>query len=152
MQTNQPNSIKDNFFRVTAVIITLCYVLGPAQLQVKSILHTISHNLVPPSYVLQHNEVDNKNYKNELSSVSSSSLNHSHEVIDFIDMIFDGQSDKNHRGESTTIDIKINKHITSNKYAFEFRNTTKMSAPNFGVTNVFYKKAYLDQLFKPPKA
>ena len=45
------------------------------------------------------------------------------------DVIFDSDSNgsEDHPGESTTIEFKINKHITSNKYAFVFQNTDQIN-------------------------
>ncbi len=48
MQSYKVNSIKHNFFRVTVLVIMLCYILGPAKIQLNKILHTISHNLKAP--------------------------------------------------------------------------------------------------------
>ncbi|WP_299119055.1 hypothetical protein [uncultured Winogradskyella sp.] len=156
MQFYRQNSIKHNLFRVIAGTITLCYILGLAQLPLRSILHTISHNLEIPSYILQHDEVDNNDYVNQLKSgtnVGNHDLNHQHKVLDFLDEIFDEQSNdnKNHNGETTTVDFKLNKHITSSKYNFIFQNSFKMDKPEFWITHIFYKNGYLEQLYRPPK-
>jgi hypothetical protein len=157
MQFYKQNSVKHNFFRAIAVMITLCYILGPAQLPLRSILHTISHNLEIPSYVLQHNEEANNDYVNQLNSGINSSmenLEHQHEVLDILEVIFNKKSNdnKNHNGETTTVDFKINKHITSNKYNFVFQKSHSTDKPEFWITHRFYKKGYLEQLYRPPQA
>lgn len=147
--------MKHNFFRVTAVIITLCYILGPAQLPLRSILHIISHNLEVPSFVLQHNEVDNNNFVSQLNlgtNLTNHNLNHQHEVLDFLEVVFDGPpNDKNHNGEMTIVDFKINKHITSPKYDLVFQNSFKIDKPEFWGSHIYSKKGYLNQLYRPPK-
>ncbi|WP_299102888.1 hypothetical protein [uncultured Winogradskyella sp.] len=154
MQPNQPNSIKNNLFRVTAVVITLCYILGPAELPISKILHNLSHHLQAPSYVLQHDFEGNHIAVNKLHIVenkNSFSSNHQHNVIDFIDEVLNNSSneDKNHQGESI-LDLKINKHITSNKYILVFQNNNEKEPSIYQNKSMIFKSRYLDQLYKPP--
>ena len=156
MQLTQKNSIKTNFYRLMAVIITLCYVLGPAQLPIKTILHTISHNLEIPSYVLQHNNLDNSNYVKDLSlgeHKDVKQLNHKHQVIDLLDLVFNQETNKNknQRGEPTQLDTKIKKHITSKAYTLVFHNNQQIDQPIFWKIDVCPKIGYLDQLYRPPQ-
>jgi len=156
MQPYKPTSVKHNMFRATAVIIMLCYILGPAHQQLRTILHTISHNFNAPSYVLQHDEVANAEFKNQVNletELNSYSLNHGHGFLDFLDTIFKKQSneDKSQRGETTKLDFKINKHITSKKYNLVFQNTYLVDTHNFWFKKVDPKKGYLDHLYRPPK-
>jgi len=156
MQSKKTNSIKQFIFRALAVTITLCYILGPAHIQVNSILHSISHNLKAPSYVLQHDGTSYKEYENEKalkSEMTISNLSHEHQLLDFIDGIFNVplNRDKNQKGESTTLDFKINKHITSRKSNVVFQNNIKRDVPVFWAATVSCETGYLLQLYRPPK-
>ncbi|WP_400077202.1 hypothetical protein [Winogradskyella sp. R77965] len=156
MQFYKQNSIKHNFFRAIAVMITLCYILGLAQLPIKSVLHTISHNFEIPSYVLQHDEADNSDYAKQLSlgtNAGNHNLNHQHKVLDFLEVIFDEQSNgnENHSGETTIVDLKINKHITNKKYKLIFAKINYLEKPSYWLHNQFEMKGYLNKLYRPPQ-
>ena len=70
--------------------------------------------------------------ENESGSVA---LDHQHEVIDFIDVIFNAASNEsdNHQGESSVFEIKIKEHIGSGKYTFLLKN------PEYKVSHVFWE-------------
>ncbi|BAO74612.1 hypothetical protein [Winogradskyella sp. PG-2] len=156
MQSNKSNSIKHFIFKVLAVSITLCYVLGPAHMQLNIILHTISHNFKAPSFVLQHNEVQNYEFANQVNideMSSSYTLNHQHGFLDFLNTVFDGVSNKdnNQKSESTNLELKINKHIDNNKYVLRFNKIITKETPNYCTQNQFVIKGYLKDLYRPPQ-
>jgi len=154
MQENRQNNTKHVIFRAMAVTITLCYILGPAHIQLKNILHTISHNLSAPSYVLQHDADQNSMYVNLLNSgvqTSSDKTAHYHEFLEVLETIFDADSNGDKKDESTLVDFKINKHNVLDKYSFKACNINIIDKPLFGFENAFFKKEYFDQFYRPPK-
>jgi len=156
MQSFKIRNIKYNIFKALALGITLFYILGPAQIQLRNILHSISHNLKAPSYVIQRDKEDFINYQAHLSlhyELDSHKLDHQHDVIDFIDVIFNSASNEgdNHQGESSVIEIKINKHIRSEKYDIALQNMEYKVAHDYLDAFMFSKNEYLDQFFRPPK-
>lgn len=156
MQSFKQKNIKYNIFKALALGITLFYILGPAQIQLTNILHSISHNLKVPSFVIQHDKKDFINYQVHSSlhyESDSHKFDHQHKVIDFIDVIFNAASNEgdNHQGESSVFEIKINKHIRSEKYAIALQYIESKVLHDYLETFMFSKNEYLNQIFRPPK-
>jgi len=141
--------LKIHIVKFLAIVISIVYLLMPIHKEVKSALHSMSHYVQMPDVIMSHNHNENQNYKFKESTLA----HHEHQIIDLLDGIFDSDSNgsEDNQRESTTIEFKINKHITSNKYAFVFQNTDQIDTPVFWITNVFSQKGYLDQLYRPPK-
>ena len=156
MQSKKQKKIKYNVVKVVAFMTAICYIFGPAHVQIGNILHTISHNLKAPSYVIQHDQVDNIKFYEHVSykyAASSYELDHQHEVIDFLDKIFDSASNDgdNHQGESSVFEIKINEHIGSEKYMFPLKNTEYQISHLFWETFRYSHGGFLEQLLRPPR-
>lgn len=151
MPSFKQKNIKYNVFKALALGITLFYILGPAHIQLTNILHSVSHNLKAPSYVIQHDKEDFIN--DQAHSSLHDKLDHRHEIIDFIDVIFNAASNggDNHQGESSIFEIKINKHIRSEKYTIALQYMEYKVSQDYLETFMFSKNEYLNQIFRPPK-
>ena len=151
MPSFKQKNIKYNVFKALALGITLFYILGPAHIQLTNILHSVSHNLKAPSYVIQHDKEDFIN--DQAHSSLHDKLDHRHEIIDFIDVIFNAASNggDNHQGESSIFEIKINKHIRSEKYMFPLKNTEYQISHLFWETFRYSHGGFLEQLLRPPR-
>jgi hypothetical protein len=156
MIKNAQKGLKPLVFKVLIITMSICYVFGPAHIQISNVLHTISHNLKVPSFVIQHDKKDFINYQVHSSlhyESDSHKFDHRHEVIDFIDVIFNAASNEgdNHQGESSVFEIKINEHISSEKYTFPLKNGKYKASHIFCKTFRYSHGGYLEQLFRPPK-
>ncbi|WP_178989424.1 hypothetical protein [Winogradskyella schleiferi] len=156
MPTTKKNSIKNVVFRALAVTITVCYILGPAQLPLRTMFHSVSHYLEAPNHIIEHNNDNHHGFEKQRiakNSNGNSTFNHEHKVLDFLEVIFEKHSseEQNHNGESTSTDFKINKHITSNTYHIAIIDCYNFDRSQFLETSLISIKGYLDQLYRPPK-
>ena len=150
MLKNNTHKIKHTLLKVIAVLITLCYIMEPAQKELRYVFHFISHNLQAPSYVLQHDT--SISYK-DLAKSKNSLTNHEHEILDFIDKMVNSSSGNNkHKDTSNTNNFTIKKIVVRYNYAFvkhdfsfDFKND------NFKIIRSLRLKGHSLQLYRPPQ-
>ena len=142
--------IKHTLLKAMAVLITLCYIVEPAQKELRYVFHFISHNLQAPSYVLQH-ETD-INYK-DLAKSQNSLTDHEHEILDFIDKILDSSSkNDDHQGTSNTENFTVKKIIVHYEYDIvmnNFKNDSKVD--NFKTIKFPKNREHSLRLYRPPQ-
>lgn len=148
--------LKAHIVKSLAILICIIYIVMPINMEIRSVLHTISHSLKGPSYVFQHNEIDNHKFVNQAKfdiKSGSHEHNHEHKILDFLNSVFESASDKgdSQKGESTNLDFKINKHIKSKKYTLIFAKINYVETPSYWMQNQFEMKGYFNKLYRPPQ-
>ncbi|WP_282123513.1 hypothetical protein [Algibacter mikhailovii] len=145
-------------FIIKLVVVTLstCYVLGPAHLEVKKVLHFLAHHIQKPSFVISHSVHDNHTYKNLIAKNKGKLSNvkvepHSHEIIDWFAGVFkNSQKDK---GPLSKYDItfKIDKHIKhKNNRKYQFVAFFRVLETNYALIKDKPCKGFIKYLKEPP--
>ncbi len=115
MQQKYSNGLKPHLIKQMAMLMSICYLMNPLQQQINSLLHSLSHELEIPNYVLSHdsnaNIVLTKHYHFENQDTASE---HHHALIDFVDSIFEAYHENHNSDNSQLTDAKWDKHITTN--------------------------------------
>lgn len=154
------NKVSKGFkpFIIKLVIITLsiCYVLGPAHLEVKKMLHIFAHHIQKPSFVITHSGHDNSAYKKlitqnkgQLGSVRVEP--HSHEIIDWFAGILKHVRPEKVPLGNNNITFKIDKHINNkNNSKYEFVAFFKDLETNYALIKDKPRKGFIRYLKKPP--
>ena len=106
--------LKPKLFKQIALLMSICYLLGPLQTLLTELLHELSHGLEMPTSVLSH-ETTAYDYMEVHHSHAHDNpkADHDHKFIDLVVSIFEA-SNKNHESDkNSTIETKLKKHITA---------------------------------------
>ncbi len=131
--------------------MSICYLVNPLQQQIGIVLHEISHGLELPNYVMSHKTKVNANSEIHLKhSHDMVTSDHEHNLIDFIDTLFQASDESNHSNDSLFIEIKWDKHISS--YSLKLPKTFKIIiANNFCSLQHLLKQEQYERLGRPPQ-
>jgi len=129
----------------------ICYLLNPVHKQVNAFFHNISHAIEIPNYVMSHDSsLDSEHQSEGHTSHQVVQNSHNHEIVDFINSIFEASNQDNDSEDSILTEIKIDKHLTTYqiqlKECFSFKILQKNWLPSKKLTLV-----YLNQLKEPPQ-
>ena len=140
-------SFKTHIVKWTATVMCLVYFISPLHNQIVSVLHSVSHHLSKPNFVLSHNH----QFNHEITyHPVSSVLDHDHKLIDLIDNILDSKSNSDDSNIPSIEDIIFDKHFCVSKY-----NYTSNAFDENLINSNFYLEKLSDKYFKkikiPPK-
>ena len=117
----------------------ICYLVNPLHQQINSVFHNVSHALEIPDYIMSHDS----NYEHESyghTDYQIGNLNHDHEIVDFIDSVFDASDEDGGSEDSMLTEIKIDKHITT--YQFQFQNNFNIAIFQNFWFEIFFSKYF----------
>ena len=137
--------INIHIVKITAVVISLLYVLMPLHNEFKSVLHSMSHYLEMPDVVLSHNQNENLNYKSSTNSF------HGHKIIDLLDYLSDDTNNKEDSNKANLVDNKIDKHFYPSKYNLPNLVNRKPTQEIHNYTEKI-KKGFFRKIIDPPIA
>lgn len=155
MKTTVSKGLKPFVFHLIIVAMSVLYVFGPVHVEVNKLLHSISHGLEMPDYILDHQNTSGSHTNIHKSETHENiAVYHDHKVITLLDKILEGADQNSDDSDIQTIIFKIDKHITH--YTGNPEEASNILA--LEVTQPFLEqkkkvcKGYLQGFRKPPKA
>lgn len=149
MKNGLAKGLKPLLIKRLALLMGICYLVNPLHQQINSVFHNVSHALEIPDYIMSHDS----NYEHESyghTDYQIGNLNHDHEIVDFIDSVFDASDEDGGSEDSMLTEIKIDKHITT--YQFQFQNNFNIAIfQNFWLSQEKLESGYLKRLKEPPQ-
>ncbi len=143
--------LKPKLIKHMALLVSICYLVNPLQQQISMVLHEISHDLEFPHYVMSHETNLNTNSEIHLKhSHHVVTSDHEHNLIDFIDTLFQGLDESNPSNDSLFTEIKWDKHISS--YGLKLPGNFKIiMANNFCPHKQLKQHEQYERLGRPPQ-
>lgn len=131
--------------------MSICYLINPLQVQVYTILHEISHGIELPSYVMTHETNSKGIIETHMDhSHDMEAIDHEHNLIDFVNTIFQESNESNDSNDSQLTDTKWDKHITS--YGLKLPPYFEIRiADNFYMSKQFLQQGQFKRLGRPPQ-
>ena len=94
MRKGLSKGLKPKIIKHLALLMSCCYLLGPVQHHVTTILHEIAHGLEMPSSVLSHNSAGYDEEVHQAHKHEIVTVDHDHELIDLVDTIFEASNER----------------------------------------------------------
>lgn len=106
--------LKPKLFKQIALLMSICYLLGPLKPLLTPLLHELSHGLEMPTSVISH-ETTAYNYMevHDSHAHDNPKTDHDHKLIDLVDSIFEASNENHESDKNPTLETKLKKHITS---------------------------------------
>lgn len=153
MNISKSKGIKPFTIKAIIVIMSFLYVLGPAHLEIKKLMHTLVHTFEMPNTILSHKNSTNDVKIHQEKKHEKLIVNHNHVVIDLVGEILKTADNRNNTPETIQTTYKIDKHNRN------FEDDSQNDLIQISVENktCFYQsknkicKGYLKGLKKPPK-
>ena len=104
-----------------ALIIAVIYLLSPLQQQISAVLHSLSHDLSLPDYVMTHSH-DFSNENNEAHQYGdhrTDEITHEHQFIDFVQSLIKNTSQNEQQSDPKVPTKSIDKHLVIYGYKLE---------------------------------
>jgi len=151
MGLGKKHSIKSRVIAFMALVISLCYVLGPIPLKLGDVFHVISHELEAPKNILQHNfDVHNTPQEKDKEAIKyDKTIAHQHEILEILDTVFNGETSKDPVNKSNYLELKIDKHFFSARYTIPQKYSSR-SPYIFTKKTLKVQRGYPDMPLKPP--
>ena len=134
--------------------MSILYVFGPVHIEIHKLLHTISHGLEMPDFILGHQTTSGSHTNIHKSETHKNiAVYHDHKVITLVDKILEGSDQNNDNSDIQTIIFKIDKHIThyTDNPEESFTILSLETIQPFLEQNKKVCKGYLQGFKKPPK-
>ena len=134
-----------------ALGIAVLYLLSPFQQHISTVLHTLSHSLSSPEYVMTHFD---KNAKEELAAHQfgdhkTTAIIHEHLIVDLVQTLLEGNSEQGQQSDPVQQTKTLDKHLVNYTYSL------KCSAMLFQRSNSYALQqavclGYSDLWLEPP--
>jgi len=134
--------------------MSVLYVFGPVHIEIHKFLHTISHGLEMPDFILGHQNTSGSHINTHKSETHKNiAAYHDHKVITLVDKILEGSDQNNDNSDIQTIIFKIDKHIThyTDNPEESFTILSLETIQPFLEQNKKVCKGYLRRSSPPPK-
>jgi len=98
MKTTASKGIKPFILNFIIVTMSLLYVFAPVHVEINKLLHTISHSLEMPDYILTHQDASDIHTPirtHESETHKNIIAHHDHKVIVLLDNILEGANQNN---------------------------------------------------------
>ncbi len=114
MPNGTSQGLKPKLFKQIALLMSICYLLGPLQPLLTALLHELSHGLEMPTSVLSH-ETTASDYMevHDAHTHDNPKADHDHKLIALVDSIFEASNENHESDKNPTLETKLKKHITS---------------------------------------
>ncbi len=134
-----------------ALLIGICYLIYPLHQQVRTALHTISHCLEIPGYIIPHDTiVGPEGFSHVHNKHEINSMYHNHYVLDLIDGIFKNINKKSESSETFLSKTKLDKYLFISR--FELYKFVEPKIPHgFSIVQKKSLKGFFNKLKEPPK-
>lgn len=151
MQNRISNGLKPKLVKQMAMLLSMCYLLGPLQPQLTLLLHELSHGLEMPAYVLSH-ETTTYDYieVHEEHQHDNRKADHDHELIDLVNTIFEASNDRDEPDKVPTTETKVKKH-TPSKVLVVFSNFLEKTPEAFFSFKTTLNLGHLKKPDVPPQ-
>lgn len=151
MQQGITKGLKTLSLKWVALLIGVCYLTNPLHQQINTVLHTLSHSLEIPDYIISHDSVVGLEYTNHGHNEHViDKTQHDHAVLDFINIVFKTSKEKDGSDETLLSETKLDKHICT--YQFQLMNCVEIKIPqSFFSTKNKSLKGYFKNPEEPPK-
>jgi hypothetical protein len=102
-----------------AVFMGVCYLINPLNQQLYRLLHSVSHSLSAPSFVMEHSATslahsDHVHYSSEHIDIQNS---HEHALLDLVGAILHTSQTQDQPFDAAVPEIFMDKHLTSYSYS-----------------------------------
>lgn len=97
-----------------ALIIAVVYLLSPFQQQISSVLHSLSHDLSLPDYVMTHSRENPQSH--QYGDHRTNKINHEHQFIDFVQSLLEDSGDNEQQPDPYTPAKSVDKHLVQYTY------------------------------------
>lgn len=117
-----------------AFIIAVFYMLSPFQQQLSTVLHSLSHDLSLPDYVMTHSrDFTSENIEtHQYGDHRTGEINHEHQIIDFVQSLLENASENEHQPDPIIPGKTIDKHLVI--YSNTLKNEFNLELKNIPVT------------------
>ncbi len=114
MKNRFTQGLKPKLIKQIAMLMSICYLLGPLQPQLTLLLHEISHGLEMPNSVLSH-DIQVFDYKevHDSHKHDNTKVDHDHKLIDIVDSIFEASNENHDSEKAPKTKVELKKHTTS---------------------------------------
>lgn len=131
--------------------MSICYLMNPLQQQINLVLHELSHGLELPDYVLAHKTDPNAIIETHIDhSHYDDTFTHKHNLIDFINTIFQASNENNNSDDSQLTKTKWDKHIST--YGLKLLPIfERPMAKNFCTPKPLLQQGHFERLGRPPQ-
>ncbi len=105
-------NIRSLFLRRIAVLISICYLLGPLHQPMNTFLHFVSHQLEAPAHILSHeNDLANHGVNDdEAHGMLVNQETHDHQIIDLLESFLKTSNSEQPIEDSFISKVQIDKH------------------------------------------
>ncbi len=157
MKINVSKGLKPFIIKTIIICMSVIYVFGPVHVEVNKFLHTITHGLEMPDYMISHKDISNDDFNileiHESDEHKSVVTHHDHEFIELVEKILEGADQGNDSSDSKVISHKIDKHIN----LYEYDDSDEIIVWSLDIRHQFSEKekrickGFLQGLREPPQ-
>lgn len=124
--------LKKLLIKRLAFIMAVFYLLSPFHQQISTVLHSISHDLSLPDYVMTHSSVgaNDELDSHQYGEHRTSQIVHEHQIIDFLQNLLQDSSNSEQQSDPLVPNTSIDKHLVILSYSLvkEFKFDQKINS------------------------
>jgi len=115
------NELKKLLIQRLALIIAVFYLLSPFQQQLSNLLHTLSHDLSLPDYVMTHSSpiTTEGTEAHQYGDHRTGEIIHEHLIIDFVQSLLGDPNDDEQQTDPLIPTKSVDKHLVIYSYSLE---------------------------------
>ncbi len=116
---NTSGETRQLLIKWVAVLMSLCYVLSPLNDQIGNIMHSLSHELQAPNFLISHasphNDHSLKVHQDHTNATNET--DHEHALIEFVQNLLESTNQHEQFPEERGLSVtKIDKHLNNTSY------------------------------------
>lgn len=146
------NELRQLLAKGVSILLAFCYLFSPLHNQIGDVLHSFSHGLESPEYILSHTgtERDNGHHSHQEHKEGFSDTDHDHFIVSFVKNMLEASTQTDpFKDQHSLIKIDLDKHY------FEGKKTLASTLINLKNGGIYYSpqkpsKGYPLVLYSPP--
>ncbi|GGD05340.1 hypothetical protein [Hyunsoonleella pacifica] len=136
-------------FKITIVIMIMCYIFGPLHNEISNVLHVLSHQIEMSATFTSH--ADNSRFNHQITHHTLQFEAHQHEILELFNKIIEASNLATDNENPLLVKQKIDKHIRTKKEVKYMGIYTYNLQSNYSSIIECTLNGYVFAIFEPPK-
>ncbi|MCK0148113.1 hypothetical protein MWU78_20875 [Arenibacter sp. F26102] len=116
MQYEFKKGFKPALIKYIAIIMGICYLMNPVRQQIISLLHSVTHELELPNYVIPHATTSDYQQVHAMHPHDATEDLHEHVFLNIISSFFSTFNEEDHSSDSYFDSLPLDKHLIYSGY------------------------------------